>query len=258
MEVKPIKTRVFNENEDLIKFINQHVKTIPEKSILVVTSKIVSLSEGRTWPDTDPDAKIKLIKKESQWVKKTKYTWLTIRENMVMTSAGIDESNARGKLILLPKDCYRSATEIRKRLMKTYHVKNLGVLIPDSRLLPFRAGAIGSAVGYAGFKGIRDYRGKPDIFGKKLKVSRTNIADGLATAAVIMMGEADEQQPLAIIKNAPVEFTDKIQDKEMLIDITDDIYRPLFEKAGKINLPRNPEDSKKYREANKENEKQKR
>jgi len=134
----------------------------------------------------------------------------------------------------------------------------LGVLIPDSRLLPFRAGAIGSAVGYAGFKGIRDYRGKPDIFGKKLKVSRTNIADGLATAAVIMMGEADEQQPLAIIKNAPVEFTDKIQDKEMLIDITDDIYRPLFEKAGKINLPRNPEDSKKYREANKENEKQKR
>ncbi len=234
MEVRAIRTRVFNEDEDLIRFIKEHVKKLEENTILVVTSKIVSLSEGRTWPDNNRNTKIKLIKKESQWAKKTKYTWLTIRDNMVMTSAGIDESNARGKMILLPKDCYKSASRIRQQLRKIYGVKNLGVLIPDSRLLPFRAGAIGSAVGYAGFRGIRDYRGKPDIFGKKLKVSRTNIADGLATTAVIVMGEGNEQQPLAIIKNAPVEFTDKIPDKEMLIDIMDDIYRPIFEKAGKI------------------------
>ena len=193
MEIKPIKTRVFRENEDLPSFIFKYVKKIPEKSILVVTSKIVALSEGRT-KEIDlsiPHDKMreKIIKAESKYMLRTKYTWLTIKDGMVMASAGIDESNADGKIILLPKNSLKAAHLIRKKLQRKYKIKNLGILITDSRLLPLRAGIVGAAVGYAGFKGVRDYRGTPDIFGRTLKLSRTDVADSLATSAVFCMGE---------------------------------------------------------------------
>jgi len=229
MKITPIKTRIFRENENLLKFILQYVKRIPENSILVVTSKIVALSEGRVVEFKNKEQKIKLIKQESDFALKTKYTWLTIKDGMVMASAGIDESNAKGKLILLPKDSFRSADLIRKKLKKIFKVKNLGILITDSRIFPLRAGIVGVSLGYAGFKGVRDYRNTPDIFGRALKMSRTDVADSLATSAVLCMGEGKEQQPLALVTNAPVEFKDKIDKKELLINPKEDLYLPIFE-----------------------------
>src|SRR3989344_4254376 len=123
MQIKAIKTRVFKENEDLIKFILKYVKKLPENSVLVITSKIVALSEGRTVPLKNKKQKIALIKKESNFAVKTKYTWLTIKDNMVMAAAGIDESNANGKLILLPKDSFKTAAILRKQLQKKYKIK---------------------------------------------------------------------------------------------------------------------------------------
>ncbi|MFZ1019813.1 MAG: coenzyme F420-0:L-glutamate ligase [Minisyncoccia bacterium] len=242
MEIKAIKTRIFRENENLLDFIFEYVKKIPKKnlenSILVVTSKIVALSEGRTVEidlSVPHDAmREKIIKSESEYMLRTKYTWLTIKDGTVMSSAGIDESNANGKIILLPKNSFRSAELIRKNLQKKFRVKNLGILITDSRLFPLRAGIVGAAIGYAGFKGVRDYRGTPDIFGRILKLSRTDAADSLATAAVLCMGEGKEQQPLALIKNAPVIFADKIDKKELMMDPREDLYQPLFEKIKKI------------------------
>ena len=83
-----------------------------------------------------------------------------------MANAGIDESNAMGKIILLPKNSFKSAEIIRKKLQNKFGVKNLGILITDSRLFPLRAGIVGVALGYAGFKGIKNYIGKKDIFGR--------------------------------------------------------------------------------------------
>jgi len=228
MQIIPIKTRIFKENEDLIKFIQKYVKKIPEKSVLAVTSKIVSLSEGRTVEYKGEREKVKLIKKESDFAIKTKLTWLTIRDGMVMSSAGIDESNADGKIILLPKDTFKSADFIRKEIKKIFKLKKLGVLITDSRIFPLRAGIVGVALGYSGFKGVRDYRGTPDIFGRVLKMSRTDVADSLATAAVLGMGEGKEQQPLALIINAPIDFIEKINKKELIMDPKKDLYLPLF------------------------------
>ncbi len=228
MQITPTKTKIFKENEDLISFILKYVKKIPEKSILVVTSKIVALSEGRTMEYKTEQEKIKLIKQESDFALKTKYVWLTIKDGMVMANAGIDESNADGKIILLPKDSFRSADLIRKKFKKIFKVKKLGVLITDSRVFPLRAGIVGVALGYAGFKGIRNYIGKKDIFGRILKMSRTDIADSLATSAVLCLGEGKEQQPLALITDAPVEFKDKIDKKELLIDPKEDLYLPIF------------------------------
>lgn len=228
MIIKPIKTRVFEEGENLFVFITDYFKKLQERSVIVVTSKIVALAEKRTAIIEDVQTKEKLIKKESEFAIPTKFVWLTVKDGMVMASAGIDESNANGKLILLPKDSFKTARFLRDKLQKKYGIKQLGILITDSRTIPLRAGVTGVALGYAGFRGIRDYRGTPDIFGRKFKVSRTDVADSLATAAVFVMGEGNEQQPLAIIEKVAIEFCDKIHRQELHIDIQDDMYRPLF------------------------------
>ncbi len=233
MIITPIKTRIFNEGENLFSFIVQYFKKLPEKSVVVVTSKIVALSERRTAILKNNQTKEKLIRKESDFAIPTKYTWLTIKDGIVMASAGIDESNANGKLILLPKDSFKTAHLLREKLQKKYKVKKLGVLVTDSRTMPLRSGVNGVALGYAGFCGIRDYIGTPDIFGRKFKFSRADIADSLATCAVLVMGEGKEQVPLAIIQKSPVEFSDKINKNELHIDIEDDMYRPLFLKLPK-------------------------
>ncbi len=240
MKIKALHTRVFKEGDNLIEFITSRVNKISEDTILVVTSKVVALAERRTVTidhsiplDTFRE---KIIRAESQFAIRTKYTWLTIKDGMVMASAGIDESNADGKIVLLPVDSFKSALKIRQTLMKKYKLKNLGVLITDSRLLPLRAGVVGVALGYAGFRGVRDYRGTKDIFGRIMKVSRTDVADSLATAAVLLMGEGNECRPLAIIEDAPVVFTLRTNRKELLVDLKEDIYQPLFEVIKKIKI----------------------
>ncbi|MDO8676035.1 MAG: coenzyme F420-0:L-glutamate ligase [Candidatus Azambacteria bacterium] len=233
MIIRSIKTRIFQEGEDLLYFITNYFKKLPEKSVIVVTSKIAALAERRTAAAENERMKEKLIRAESDLAIPTKYVWLTVKDGMVMASAGIDESNANGKLILLPKDSFKTARDLHKKLCQKYGTKRLGVLITDSRTVPLRAGVTGVAIGYAGFRGIRDYRGTPDIFGRKFKFSRTNIADSLAAAAVLGMGEGNEQQPLAIIERAPVEFRDRVNRAELRIDIQEDMYRPLFSKLPK-------------------------
>ena len=93
MQIQSIKTKVFNEQEDLTSFILKYIKKLPEKSVLVITSKIVALSEGRVVLYKNEKQKGELIKQESSFALKTKLTWLTIKDGMVMASAGIDESN---------------------------------------------------------------------------------------------------------------------------------------------------------------------
>ena len=80
-----------------------------------------------------------------------------------------------------------------------------------------------------GFEGIRDYVGKSDIFGRPFHYARTNIPDALATSAVHTLGEGDECQPLAVIKNPLVMYTDERQyGDDLIIDPEDDMYAPLF------------------------------
>ncbi|MFZ1987775.1 MAG: coenzyme F420-0:L-glutamate ligase [Minisyncoccia bacterium] len=230
MLIRPIKTSVFKEGDDLVGFIRKHVPKLKEDTVLVITSKIVALAEGRTAIKKDEQTKKKLIHQESDIALKTKYSWLTIRAGVLMSVAGIDESNGNGKFILLPKDSFRSAAKLRTILQKVYRVKNLGVLITDSRTLPLRKGAVGTALGYAGFKGIKDYRKTPDIFGRFFHVSQANIADGLASSAVLAMGEGGEQQPLAVIEGAPVVFSNTTKQSELFIAVHDDLFIPYLSK----------------------------
>lgn len=229
MKVQAIKTSVFKEGENLLDFIVSHVSDLTEESILVVTSKIVALAEGRIVDVNNKKEKEAIIKRESTWSQKIlPEWWLTVRDGTVVVNAGIDDSNADGKTILLPEDSFASAEELRKSLCVQYQLQKLGVIITDSRITPLRAGVVGVALGYAGFKGVRDYRGTPDIFGRPLAVTQTNLADALATAAVVLMGEGAESQPLCVIEDAPVEFSEIVDREELHIDPKQDMYRSLF------------------------------
>jgi coenzyme F420-0:L-glutamate ligase len=233
MIIKAIKTRIFRLKESLPEFIEHYLPVIKEGDVLVVTSKIVSLAEGRIMENVSPAAKKKIIKAESDFDLPTKHVYLTIKDGMVMANAGVDESNADGKLILLPKDSFKTAAQIRKYFKAKNKIRNLGVIITDSRTMPLRAGITGVAIGYAGFKGLKKYRGELDIFGRPFKFSRVNIADSLATVAVVCMGEGNERCPLAVIEKTPAVFTEKVNRRESIINVVDDMYGPIFKFNGR-------------------------
>jgi len=231
MNVRPIKTRIFKENEDLFLFITGHIRTLKEGSVLAVTSKIVALSEGRVAIAKDAAQKARIIRNESEWAIPAKYAWLTFKDGIIMANAGIDDSNANGKLILLPKNSFDAARKLHRKLRAHYGIRKLGIVITDSHVRPNRSGIIGIALGYAGFQGIKDYRGSSDIFGRKMKITQLNIADSIATACVLVMGEGRERRPLSIVEDAPVKFTNRVDKKELLIEMKDDMYSSLFRGA---------------------------
>lgn len=226
MEIIPIKTRIFRENDSLLEFLKDCLPVLTEGDVVVITSKIVALAQGRTAEIND---KVKMIKCESDLVIKTKWCYLAKKDGDWLPNVGVDESNAGGKLILLPEDSYWVAMELRRSLIKYYQRKRLGVLITDTRSRPLRAGTAGVALAYAGFLGLKDYRGKKDLFGRELKYTQSNLVDALASAAVVVMGEGKEQIPLAIIRHAPIKYSDRSPNpKELFIDSFQDLYRPIF------------------------------
>ncbi len=233
MKITPVRTRIFKAGENLPGFIAEQIPSVSEKTILTVSSKLAALWKGLTVAYTSRSQKEELIKRQSEAALQTPLAWLTIKNGMIMTNAGIDESNADGKLILLPADCYDCAAQLRAELKQKWKVKDLGVIITDSMILPLRAGIIGAAIAYSGFEGVKDFRGKPDIFGKPLNVTMVNVADALAAACALTMGEADERQPLCIVQDAPVTFVDKTDPDEIKYPAQDDLYTPLL-KAGKL------------------------
>jgi len=233
MKIMPVKTDLFPEGENLARFIVVHLPAVEENTILAVSSKLTGLWKKRVVPYVNQAQKEALIKAESTAFLKTSLAWLTVKDGMMMTNAGIDESNADGKLILLPENCYACAAELREELCALWKVENLGIIIVDSMILPLRAGIIGAAVGYSGIKGVKDLRGRKDIFGRTLRTTLVDCADALAASATLLMGEADEQCPLCVIKDALVEFTGKTDPSEIRYPAQDDLYAPLL-KAVKL------------------------
>ena len=232
MQVNAVKTRVFKPRENLADFILEHVPHAEENTVLAVASKLFALWKGEILSYQNAAQKEKIILQQSQFALKTALAWLTVKDGMVMTNAGVDESNAEGKLLCLPGNCYALAAQLRAVLGAKWGVKNLGVVVSDSMILPLRAGVVAAAVAYAGFKGVRDLRGQPDLFGKKLQVTLVNTADTLASAAALEMGEGAECCPLGLITHARVEFVDRVPENEIKYPMKDDLYAPLFHAAG--------------------------
>ena len=230
MQVRAVRTRLFKEGEDIASFVREHTGELENASIVALASKIVALAERRVVERGSEEETQALIRSESEWQRRVlPQWWLTVRDGTVVVNAGIDASNADGKLILLPRDCFAAAREVRRRLMSEFRLSNLGIVITDSRITPLRAGVLGVALGYAGFKGVRDYRGTPDLFGCPMEVTQTDVADSLATAATLLMGEGRERQPLALIQGAPVEWAEAVDRDELKMPRQQDLFRHLFE-----------------------------
>lgn len=125
-------------------------------------------------------------------------------------NAGIDNKNVPSDYaVLWPKDPAASAREVRDRV-KSRTGKDVAVIIVDSGLVPLRIGTTGLALAVAGFKPIKDSRGCKDLFGKSIVITRQAVADDLASAAHLLMGEATEKTPLVLIKDAPLDFDDGV------------------------------------------------
>ena len=240
MLIKPVKTHKIRPGKDgdLRAILDRYLPSMQEGSVVAITSKIVAICEGRFAKigSADKDA---LIQQESEYYlprKLNKYgVMLTIKQNILAPSAGIDESNAEGHYILWPKNPQKTANEIRAYLCKKYRLKKLGVIITDSRTLPLRWGTIGVCLAYSGFKPLNDYIGKKDLFGRELKVTQSNIADSLAVAAVLEIGEGDEQTPIAVLEDLPfVQFREanpSISELKMFnVEMRkDDMYAPVLQ-----------------------------
>jgi len=237
MEIFSIKTHKIKPfKQNLFEILDKYLKSIKERSIVVITSKIVSICEGRVVKIETADKK-ELIKKEAEYFlppEKNKYNvTLTVKGNLLIPTAGIDESNGNGHYILWPKDPQKTANEVRRYLCKRFSIKKIGVINTDSKTSPLRWGTTGVAIAYSGFSALNNYIGKPDIFGRKFKIQKANIADALATSAVLVMGEGSEQTPLAVIENVPfVKFKNKNPSKKELkdfrINMDEDLYGPLL------------------------------
>jgi putative folate metabolism gamma-glutamate ligase len=232
MIVTPIKTKIISVQDEIEVILDEYVDDLKDGSILAITSKIISIIEGNI--RNHQESKDELIEEEADLYLKTRSGFaLTIKDNILIPSAGIDESNSDGKYILWPKDSFASAWKIRNYLADKFKIKNIGVIITDSKTAPLRYGTTGVAIGYCGFQALKDYRGKDDIFGRKMEVTQANYIDALAGASVLVMGEGDEMAPMALIEDLPfIKFDSNSPTEEerenLKILIDEDIYGPLL------------------------------
>lgn len=208
-----------------------------EGDIIAISSKVVSIGEGRCVP-TGSIGKEELVKSEADWHLKPKTSkWrriFTIARGALVGSSGIDESNGSGHYVLFPEDPFKSARELRVWLRRTYDIQKLAVIITDSTSLPLRRGAVGFALSWDGIDPLRDYRGTKDLFGRAIEIEMANLIDSLAAAAVFEMGEGSEQTPIAVIRGAKgVVFKNRSKEKDQLIvDPEDDLFAPILWRGG--------------------------
>jgi len=240
MKIEAIKTRPFNTpKDDIFPELEKILPELKENSVLVVTSKVIAINEGRCVPVEEFPKKDELIILESDFYiprDRTPYgtAMHTIKDGRLIRSSGVDESNADGYYILLPKEPHKSAEELLSFVKdRTIH-KNLGVIITDSISSPLHRGALGTTLAFSGFNPLKDYRGKSDIFGREIKWSQANIADALSSSAVLEMGECDEIKPFAIVSDLSAEIFDTSKydtSKEFSsfeVPLEEDMFAPFF------------------------------
>jgi coenzyme F420-0:L-glutamate ligase / coenzyme F420-1:gamma-L-glutamate ligase len=189
---------------------------------LVIAQKIVSKATGRqvelatVQPSAralelaaivDKDARvIELILRESKSVLRARRDVIVVEHRLgfVMANAGIDMSNVEGnshesRALLLPLDpdaeCARLRATLRERTQA-----DVAVIINDSHGRAWRNGTVGVAIGSAGLPALLDLRGQPDLFGRALRITQVGLADELAAAASLMMGQASEGTPIVLIR----------------------------------------------------------
>jgi len=207
--------------------------------VVVVAQKIVSKAEGRLVSPEDqsvteeaeclarrsgkPTHVAALILAESACVMRAERNVVVVRNHLghVLANAGIDASNvADDKLLLWPRNPDDSARAIRDRLGG-----EVAVIISDSMGRAWRLGTIGTAIGCAGLRPIRDRCGESDLFGRTLIATKIGVADEIAAAASLVIGEGAEGTPVAIVRGAVFERDDHAGIGQLLRPIAEDMFQ---------------------------------
>ena len=229
LSVYPVKAPVRDQSFDLIEAILDGLARaelqLQDGDVLAVSSKYAAIAAGRIYNlddvETTPRAR-QLAKRYNMSaaiaqlvIDEADHVFggieqgflLTARGGIISPNAGLDRSNIpSGQVVLLPKNPFESAEAIYEALHQHlgHHV---GVILTDSWLLPGRYGTGGIALGTAGFKPIKDERGKDDLFGNPMAVTQVGVADSLAACAQVVMGERDQATPFAVLRGADIELT---------------------------------------------------
>ncbi|MDR1477239.1 MAG: coenzyme F420-0:L-glutamate ligase [Rickettsiales bacterium] len=233
IEFIPVKTRVVHPPKDEIWDILDGLE-LAEGDIVFITSKILAIHQGRCVKIGEAPKEELIQREASAWLPYENrggfHVNLTITDNILIPAAGIDESNADGHYILWPKDADGLCREIRARLCARNGIKNLGVVSTDSHTTPLRWGVTGIATGLAGIEPLRDIRGEPDIFGRKMEVTQVDLVDPLASMAVLLMGEGAEQVPIVVLRGwRGVRFDSDGSTEHFKIPPETDLYQPLLD-----------------------------
>lgn len=233
MQLIPVKTRkVQPPKDDLFAVLDEYLTHVVERDVVVISSKVVAISEGRC-VKKDGVEKATLVTQEADILIPRTY-WsspLTITNNAFIGTAGIDESNGDGYYILLPENPINSAEKIHQYLTERFGLTEVGVVITDSHSSPLRRGAMGVSIGFWGFLPTINHVGEQDLFGREMRREVSNLADGLAASATVVMGETDECQPIVIIRDVPkMTFTDKDCSTDLFVAPHEDTFRVLYDK----------------------------
>lgn len=217
---------------------------IQEKDVIVVTHVVVSKAEGnvinldRVSPskrakeiarktNKDP-AMVEVILQETKDVIRVGPNSIITetKSGVICANAGVDRSNVSGEknVVPLPKNPDASAQNIRQEIKRLAGV-NVAVIVSDTHGRPFRMGEINVAVGVAGIKPVRDRRGEKDLFGYILKMKQTAIADELSSAAELVIGQANEGIPAAIIRGYKYETDENASAIELTRPREKDLFR---------------------------------
>jgi len=219
---------------------------IEDGDVIVVAQKIFSKAEKRVirLKDVVPSKKaeeiakvtgkspkfVELVLRETKKIVKASREILIVEDKrgLICINAGIDKSNVegRGNFALLPENSDESAEKCRMEIEKLTG-KNIAVIMCDTYSRPFRRGQVNFAIGLAGIKPFKDYRGKKDLFGQTLKVKNVAVVDEIAAGAELLMGQAKEARPVVIFKGLGnvVKFCNKCSIKELQISSEEDLFR---------------------------------
>jgi coenzyme F420-0:L-glutamate ligase/coenzyme F420-1:gamma-L-glutamate ligase len=234
--------------DDLAAFILQSLisnsQDLQSGDIFVLAQKIVSKAEGRkinlatvapspraealaVQIEKDPRL-VELILQESYEVLRTRPGLIVVEHKLgfVCANAGIDHSNVTGDdewVLLLPENPDLSAERLRGQLEKATGAR-IGVMIIDSHGRAWRNGTVGVAIGLSGLPGLADLRGQPDLMGRTLQVTQVGVADELAAAASLVMGQAAEGTPVVHVRGFPYPLRDG-QLRELIRPKEMDLFR---------------------------------
>lgn len=243
---------LINPGDDLAEIFVKAAKAarlkVRDGDIWVIAQKIVSKAENRlvNLKDVIPSARafeianqtrkdprfVELVLRESKAVLRTKPGTLIVEHHcgFVCANAGIDHSNVYGDdgksedwYLLLPENSDQSAEKIRQKLESTFNL-NFGVLIIDSHGRAWRNGTVGMAIGLSGLPGLVDLRGRKDLFGFRLRITKVGVADELAAAASLVMGQTDEKQPVVLASGFPYPLRDGSL-RELIRPMDEDLFR---------------------------------